>query len=67
MILVTTETGRIARLVSKYRPEVKILACTNNNKVCEQINLCRGITGVLGDYANNIKAALEYATTQKMV
>ena len=30
MILVLTETGKIARLVSKYRPEVKIMACTSN-------------------------------------
>ena len=61
LILVTTETGQIARLVAKYRPEVKILATTKDAKVVEQINMCRGIIGVLGDYADNVKGALEYA------
>jgi pyruvate kinase len=30
LIIVLTDTGKIARLVSKYRPEVKILACSQS-------------------------------------
>ena len=30
LIIVVTETGKLARLVSKYRPEVKILACSQD-------------------------------------
>lgn len=67
LILVTTETGRAARLISKYRPEVKILACTTDAKVHEQINLSRGIRSVHGNYADNLKGALDYAVAQKMV
>lgn len=67
LIFVTTENGKIARLVSKYRPEVKILAATTNPKVVEQINLCRGVTTVLGNYQDDVKAGIEYACTQKMV
>jgi len=30
LIIVLTDSGKLARLVSKYRPEVKILACSIN-------------------------------------
>jgi pyruvate kinase len=33
LIIVLTETGKLARLVSKYRPEVKILGCSSNASV----------------------------------
>lgn len=33
LIIVLTETGKLARLVSKYRPEVKILGCSSNGSV----------------------------------
>lgn len=33
LIIVLTETGKLARLVSKYRPEVKILGCSSKASV----------------------------------
>lgn len=33
LIIVLTDSGKLARLVSKYRPEVKILACSVNGHV----------------------------------
>jgi pyruvate kinase len=33
LIITITDTGSIARLVSKYKPPVPILACSSNNAV----------------------------------
>ena len=33
LIIVLTETGKLARLTAKYRPEVKILACSQEKSV----------------------------------
>lgn len=41
-----TETGKLARLVSKYRPEVKILGCSSNASVIRQMNVTRGVFGM---------------------
>jgi pyruvate kinase len=47
LIIVLTETGKLARLVSKYRPEVKILGCSSNKSVIQQMNSTRGVFGML--------------------
>merc|ERR1719263_2534823 len=47
LIIVLTETGKLARLVSKYRPEVKILGCSANKSVIQQMNATRGAFGML--------------------
>lgn len=41
--MVVTNTGRIARLVAKYKPEVPILAYTKNAVVIKQLNVVRGV------------------------
>lgn len=46
LIIVLTDTGKLARLVSKYRPEVKILACSQNSTVVRQMNCSRGVIGM---------------------
>lgn len=46
LIICRTDTGRIARLVAKYRPEQPILACSSNQAIVRQMNLTRGITGL---------------------
>jgi pyruvate kinase len=45
LIIVVTETGKLAKFVSKYRPEVSVMACSTNDYVVRQMNLMRGVTG----------------------
>jgi len=42
-IAVFTETGRTARLISKYRPKAGIYAFTQNKTVCNRLNLFWGV------------------------
>ena len=46
LILVLTESGKLARLVSKYRPSVNILACSINAHAVRQMNCMRGVVGL---------------------
>ena len=43
LIVVLTETGKIARMVAKYRPEVPILACSISMPIVRQLNTSRGV------------------------
>lgn len=45
LIIVLTDTGRIARYVAKYRPKQPILACSVSIAVVKQMNLTRGVIG----------------------
>jgi pyruvate kinase len=45
LIIVLTDTGALARLVSKYRPSVPILACSVSSSVIKQLNCARGVIG----------------------
>ncbi len=40
-----TDTGKIARLVAKYRPQVPILACSISMPIVRQLNTSRGVIG----------------------
>jgi len=44
-IVVLTTTGKLARLVAKYRPEVPIIACSPVIRVVRQMNYIRGVHG----------------------
>jgi pyruvate kinase len=46
LIIVLTESGNLAKLVSKYRPEVKILACSTHSHAIRQTNFMRGVVGL---------------------
>jgi pyruvate kinase len=46
LIIVLTDTGKLARLVSKYRPEVKILACSLTSNSVRQMCAMRGVIGM---------------------
>jgi len=46
LIIVLTDTGRIAHLVSKYRPSVPVLACCVNGQIIKSIAATRGISGL---------------------
>lgn len=45
LIIVLTDTGSIARLVSKYRPPTPILACSVVGSVVRQLQTTRGVWG----------------------
>lgn len=45
LAIVLTDTGKIARLVAKYRPKVPILACSVSAPVVRQLNTSRGVHG----------------------
>jgi len=47
LIIVLTDTGRIARYVAKYRPRQPVLACSISLPVVKQMNLNRGVVGYL--------------------
>lgn len=56
VIVVATETGKLARLVSKYRPEVAVICCSSNGSVVKQMNGHRGVWGVLAKGDMNTEA-----------
>ena len=45
LIIVITDTGLMARLISKYRPSVPVLACSTNMTIIKQLNVTRGVIG----------------------
>jgi len=45
LVIVVTDTGSMARLVSKYRPPVPILACSMDEKIIKQLQCVRGVWG----------------------
>lgn len=45
LIIVLTDTGRIARLVAKYRPQQPIFACSVSSVIIKQLQMTRGIIG----------------------
>ena len=71
MILVLTETGKLARLVSKYKPAIKILAASSSEKTVLQTNTSRGVIGHKVDNLNDvnlvIKKCIEDAKNMKLL
>jgi len=45
LVIVLTDTGKVARYVAKYRPPVPILACSISMNVVRQLNTSRGVIG----------------------
>ena len=47
-IIVLTKTGRTARLISSYRPDVPIICYTGSHKVGRQLQIYRGCHPIVG-------------------
>jgi pyruvate kinase len=45
MVIVLTESGKLARLVSKFKPAVPILCCSPHAQVVKQVNTSSGVLG----------------------
>jgi pyruvate kinase len=67
-IIAFTETGGTARRISKYRPNVPIIACTENDDVLKSLTYYNGVIPVLVERVRNIAkyddVALEIARRQ---
>lgn len=50
-IVVFTETGTTARLISKYRPNTEIFAFTSIEQVCHRLNLLWGVQPISCEHA----------------
>lgn len=46
-IITVTKLGKTARMVSKYRPDCDIIACTLNEKIARQLNMSWGVTPII--------------------
>ncbi len=60
-IIPVSKSGRSARMVSKYRPGVPILACTTNEFTYRQLNLSWGVLPIMMDEQTSTDALFEAA------
>ena len=61
-IVTVSESGNIARLLSKYRPTQPIIACVMNEQVQRQLSLSWGITSLLMGPAKSTDELIEMST-----
>merc|ERR1719261_1396773 len=71
LIIVLTETGQTARLISKYRPSVPVLALSAAESSVKQLSLHRGIIALqvasFQGTENVLKSAMETAKSMGLV
>jgi pyruvate kinase len=71
VIICITRSGRTARMISKYRPGIPIIAYTQERDTVKQITLVRGVVGELitnlGDTDSTFQLAKELAENHKLV
>lgn len=60
-IIPVSKSGRTARMISKYRPAVPIIACTNNEYTYRQLALSWGVVPVMIPEQENTDSLLESA------
>jgi pyruvate kinase len=58
-LVVPTNSGRTARLVSAHRPNVPVLAISPRIETVRRLNLLFGVTAVLGDYDTEVRGLLD--------
>lgn len=60
-IVTVSNSGRTARMVSKYRPTCPIVGCSVNKNVCRQLNLSWGVTPLLVDRKDSSDELFDHA------
>jgi len=63
-IVTITHTGATAKAISKYRPNVQIIALTDSDEVVRRLNLIWGVTGVKIKEISETDKTIEIAKTQ---
>lgn len=61
-IVVVTESGTSARMISRYRPACDIIGCATSEKVCRQLNMSWGVIPVLLEEKQDVFELFSYAT-----
>ena len=62
LIAVVSETGKLGRIVAKYKPAVRVLVASNNERVVPQLALCRGVQAMKADAFANTDQAVAMMT-----
>ena len=60
-IITVTQSGRTARMLSKYRPSSPIICCSTSEQVCRHLNLSWGVVPLLLQEMDNADALFEAA------
>ena len=60
-IITVSNSGRTARMVSKYRPACPIIGCSVNKDVCRKMSLSWGVTPLLVELKHNSDELYDHA------
>ena len=60
-IITVSNSGRTARMVSKYRPSCPIIGCSVHKDVCRKLNMSWGVTPILVDLKDNSDELFDHA------
>lgn len=63
-IITVSNSGRTARMVSKYRPGVPIIGCSVNPYVCRHMNLSWGVTPIQVELQETTDELFDHAVDQ---
>lgn len=65
-IITVTKSGMTARLLSRYRPECDIIACTTHDYVARQMNLSWGVTPIIVEEKNDPFELIDHTVDKLM-
>ena len=60
-ILTVTKSGYAARMISRYRPQSDIIACTTSARVARQLNLSWGVTPIVMEERHHVLDLFNHA------
>ncbi len=60
-IITVTKSGNTAAMISKYRPNIPIIAGSTDSRVCRQMNLSWGVYPIILDEQTDADALFEHA------
>lgn len=60
-ILTVTKSGYSARMISRYRPQSEIIACTTSDRVARQLNLSWGVTPIVMEERHHVLDLFNHA------